>query len=109
MKPRLCRRNPIPRRCSTACLRAVQLKRLAGAQATHGVAESILDFAMDDEAIEQRLGYTDKRKLDEYLESVREMERRVEVMAESPVDLPKGFLSLLASPTLREHVRLWRT
>ena len=70
--------------------------------------KSILDFAMDDaKQLEKRLGYTDKRKLDEYLESVREMERRVEAMAEHPVDLPKGFSVPAGKPNdYGEHVRL---
>ena len=68
--------------------------------------KSILDFAMDDaKQLEKRLGYTDKRKLDEYLESVREIERRVETMAESPVDLPKGFSVPAGKPNdYGEHV-----
>ena len=71
--------------------------------------KSILDFAMDDaKQLEKRLGYTDKRKLDEYLESVREMERRVEAMAESD-GFAEGFV-LLASPAITGSMfGLWRT
>lgn len=41
--------------------------------------KSILDFVtVDAEALNRRLGSTDQRKLDEYLYSIREIERRVE-------------------------------
>ncbi|MBC7856015.1 MAG: DUF1552 domain-containing protein, partial [Pirellulaceae bacterium] len=40
--------------------------------------QSVLDFALQDaKSLEQRLGTTDKRKLDEYLYSIREIERRL--------------------------------
>ncbi len=40
--------------------------------------KSVLDFALQDaKSLEQRLGATDKRKLDEYLFSIREIERRL--------------------------------
>jgi hypothetical protein len=41
--------------------------------------KSVLDFVLEDaHSIEKRLGPTDKRKLDEYLTGIREIERRIE-------------------------------
>lgn len=41
--------------------------------------QSIIDFVRDDaRALQGRLGTTDRRKLDEYLTSVRELERRID-------------------------------
>ncbi|MBL9174603.1 MAG: DUF1552 domain-containing protein [Verrucomicrobiales bacterium] len=57
---------------------------------------SILDFVLEDaRQLEPKLGRTDQRKLDEYLSSVRDLERRIEgaekVAAELPPDtFPKG-------------------
>ena len=51
---------------------AARLKR-------HKYEQSILDAAMEDtRRLEGNLGRTDRRKLDEYLSSVREIERRIE-------------------------------
>ena len=42
-------------------------------------SRSILDFALEDAArLERTLGHSDRRKLDEYLSAVREVERRIE-------------------------------
>ena len=42
-------------------------------------SRSILDFALDDaKRLQQVVGQADKRKLDEYLTSVRELEQRVQ-------------------------------
>lgn len=52
--------------------------------------KSILDAVMDQtHALERRLGRADQGKLDEYLTSVREVERRVK-RAESWMDVPKA-------------------
>ncbi|MEP6663555.1 MAG: DUF1552 domain-containing protein [Verrucomicrobiota bacterium] len=41
--------------------------------------QSILDFVLEDaKSLQKNLGYTDRRKLDEYLSAVREMEQRIE-------------------------------
>ena len=49
--------------------RAVRLRR----------RQSILDFVQDDaNRLKRKLGYTDQRKLDEYLSAVRDLETRVE-------------------------------
>lgn len=69
---------------------------------------SILDFAAEDAAdLERQLGRGDRAKLDEYLNGVREIERRIERAERfgSPADpgteAPAGI-----PPSYREHVRL---
>ncbi len=69
---------------------------------------SILDFVADDAArLQERLGVTDRRKLDEYFGSVREIEQRIDRAAQeaqarvpdlpAPAGVPREF---------SEHVRL---
>jgi hypothetical protein len=69
---------------------------------------SILDFVLDDAgAMGATLGTKDRLKLDEYLSSVREIEKRIqdsERFGETPdptVDTPPGI-----PPTFQEHIRL---
>ncbi len=48
--------------------------------------KSVLDFVLDDaRRLEGRLGLEDRRKLDEYLAAVRDLERRIERAAQFPV------------------------
>ena len=70
--------------------------------------KSILDFVLEDaKSLEKRLGYTDKRKLDEYLTSVRELEKRVVASAGSSVELPEGFKMPAGKPRdFGAHVRM---
>lgn len=79
-----------------------------GRQRRNILRKSVLDFALEDaKRLEGRLGYTDKRKLNEYLESLREIEKRVEAASESQSDLPKGFSTPTGKPgDFGEHVRL---
>jgi len=70
--------------------------------------KSILDFVMEDaKRMQAKLGYTDKEKLDEYLNSVREVEKQIEnsekIARELPtVDkIPKGVPG-----GYREHIRI---
>ena len=51
---------------------------------------SILDFISDDtRKPESDLGPTDRRKLDDYIESIRDVERRIQIaMRNRPKDLP---------------------
>jgi len=70
--------------------------------------QSILDFALEDaRRLNDRLGQSDRRKLDEYLTSVRELEQRIaraeqESAAEKPpADKPAGI-----PPEYRDHLRL---
>ena len=52
---------------------------------------SILDFVADDaQRLQKRLGTRDRAKLDEYLSSVREVERRIEIAARNEASAPAG-------------------
>jgi len=66
---------------------------------------SILDFVNDDtQALQKSLGPTDRRKLDEYLTGIREIEKRIETAAKSvtpDMDVPEGVPVDFA-----EHVKL---
>lgn len=51
--------------------------------------KSILDFVMDDaKSLQKQLGTTDRRKLDEYLTAVRELEHRIEHAEQFAQTLP---------------------
>jgi hypothetical protein len=69
--------------------------------------KSVLDFALDDaKKLKAELGYTDRRKLDEYLTAVRELEQRIErannfAAAPANFDRPKGV-----PRSYEEHLRL---
>ncbi len=70
--------------------------------------KSVLDFVSEDASrLQGRLGGTDRQKLDEYFNSVREIEQRIDranhlVPTEVPeMDLPAGV-----PPELVEHMRL---
>jgi len=70
--------------------------------------KSLLDFVREDaRGLEQRLGAADRRKLDEYLASVRDVELRIERAASMPpvavpdVPVPAGMPADYA-----EHIRL---
>lgn len=67
---------------SAAELQAIKAKRL-----------SVLDYAVDDaNALRGKLGATDKEKLDQYLDSVRDLEIRVQAEPDSPAcELEPGF------------------
>jgi hypothetical protein len=81
-------------------------ERLFGAEAETPVArrtrerdeKSILDFVFEDtQRLNGKLGAPDRRKLDEYLSAVREIERRLELAAKEnreaapPIDKPEGI------------------
>lgn len=76
--------------------------------------KSILDFVLEDTAsLKAELGPTDKRKLDEYLTAVREVETRIsnaEKLASNTVDLTTlapGFQKPMGIPVdYAEHARL---
>jgi hypothetical protein len=54
-----------------------------------------------------RLGPSDRRKLDEYLESIRDIERRIQVaMAKKPVDLPEMARPAGMPDSWPEHVKI---
>jgi hypothetical protein len=70
--------------------------------------KSVLDFAAEDARhLRDRLGAADRRKLDEYLDGVREVEQRI-ARAQPTIDVGQGSM---ARPTgvpqdFREHSRL---
>jgi hypothetical protein len=81
--------------------------------------KSILDFVSDDaRRLEQRLGGADRRKLDEYLTAVREIERRIERAGTAQDPAALGVKAPAGVPADYEsHLRLladvlvlaWRT
>ena len=70
--------------------------------------KSILDFAMEDaKRLEKKLGWTDKHKLEEYLESIRDLEKRIETMGASNPNLPPGYSAPVGRPRkFGDHVRM---
>ncbi len=70
--------------------------------------KSILDFAMEDaKRLEKKLGHTDKQKLGEYLDSIREVEKSIEVASRSDANLPVGYSAPSGKPRdFGQHVRL---
>jgi hypothetical protein len=69
---------------------------------------SILDFALDDaQQLRRRLGLNDRRKIDEYLSAVREIEIRIARFASSQAQPPAGAARPSGVPdNLVEHIRL---
>ena len=70
--------------------------------------KSILDFAMEDaKRLEKKLGWTDRQKLEEYLESIRDLEKRIETMGASNPNLPPGYSAPVGRPgKFGDHVRM---
>jgi Protein of unknown function (DUF1552) len=70
--------------------------------------KSLLDFVGEDAAsLEKQLGATDKRKLDEYTTSLRELERRIDLAAKGEgVPTCEGERPAGIPATYPEHVRL---
>jgi len=79
-------------------VRAQRLKRRA----------SILDWVRDDaKSLDKRLGANDRRKLDEYLSSVRELERRIEASASGRANgVPDSARPTSAPANVTEHLHL---
>src|SRR5262245_20335657 len=73
-------------------------------QATH---QSILDFVLEDARdLRAQLGATDRRKLDEYMTSVREIEQRIE-QAEKFADIETNYAKPTGIPKdYTQHLRL---
>lgn len=69
--------------------------------------QSILDITLHDtERLENNLGPADKRKLDEYLTSIREVEKRIQ-RVEQDTPIPAGFEKPAGIPTtFAEHAQL---
>lgn len=70
---------------------------------------SILDFVREDAAsLQATVGPTDKRKLDEYMTGIREIEKRIELAAKQSAALPDPNMERPAGIPVdfEEHVRL---
>ena len=68
---------------------------------------SILDFVRDDaQRLQRKLGGTDRRKLDEYLEGVREIERRIEFVERADAPRPELQKPAGIPATYAQHVDL---
>lgn len=68
---------------------------------------SILDFVQEDaRALQGRLGATDRRKLDEYLTAVRELELRIENAGKFKATLPAFDKPSGVPDTYEQHLRL---
>jgi hypothetical protein len=69
---------------------------------------SILDFVREDAGgLRDRLGATDRRKLDEYFSAVRDVEKRIERAAKlPPVKVPDTKRPAGIPATYQEHIRL---
>ncbi len=81
---------------------AAQAKRLE-------YRKSILDFVQEDaKSLQSRVGVTDRRKLDDYLSAVREIERRIELAEREHVPVPDpNFQKPSGIPrAYQEHTRL---
>lgn len=70
--------------------------------------KSILDFALDDaRRLNSRLSVSDRRKLDEYLTAVRDLERRIARSAEFPAPaVPNGVQAPEMFETYEQHMTL---
>jgi hypothetical protein len=69
--------------------------------------KSILDFVSEDAArLKKNLGYTDQRKLEEYLSAVREVELRIERSAQFAATLPDYTKPTGIPADNKEHIRL---
>jgi hypothetical protein len=71
-------------------------------------SKSILDFVQEDtRSLMTHLGPTDRRKLDEYLYSVREIEKRIESSEKTASTLPPSMDRPAGIPSeFQDHVRL---
>lgn len=69
--------------------------------------QSILDFVLEDaNRLKSNLGTTDRRKMDEYLTAVREMEQRIEQAEKFAVVLPTHDKPTGVPKDYGEHIRL---
>jgi len=68
---------------------------------------SVLDFVLEDaRRLNAKLGKTDQRKLDEYLTSVRDLERRIEQTEKVTASLPPNSFPEGMPSDYGQHVRL---
>lgn len=68
---------------------------------------SILDFVQDDaRRLHQRLGHTDRGKIDQYLTAVRELEQRIERAEQHRAEIPAKSRPDGIPETYEEHIRV---
>ena len=68
---------------------------------------SILDFALEDaHRLQHKLGYTDRMKVEEYLQAVRDLEKRIEKSETSEVPRPKYNRPEGVPSDYGEHIRM---
>jgi hypothetical protein len=70
--------------------------------------KSVLDYVLDQtKGLERSLGTNDRRKLDEYLTAIREVEKRIDQNGRMPPPVPEGAVGdLNAEYTFERHMRL---
>lgn len=69
--------------------------------------KSVLDFVMEDaRTVQKHLGYTDKQKLEEYLTSVRDVERRIISAGKAARKLPDYKVPTGIPQSYEEHIRV---
>ncbi len=69
--------------------------------------KSILDFVLEDaNRLKANLGFTDRRKLDEYMTAVREMEMRIERAEKYAAELPDQKRPAGIPKEVEQHIRL---
>jgi hypothetical protein len=69
--------------------------------------QSILDFVNDDaKRLQQRLGSTDRGKIEEYLTAVRDIEQRIERAEKFKVEAPEELRPTGIPKSYQEHIRI---
>ncbi|MDB6077396.1 MAG: hypothetical protein JWO82_1143 [Akkermansiaceae bacterium] len=69
--------------------------------------KSILDFVMDDaKRMQQRLGSSDRAKVDEYLTATRDVEKRIEQAEKFRTEVPESLRPNGVPDTYSAHIRL---
>lgn len=69
--------------------------------------KSILDFVLEDaRSLQSKLGRNDRRKLEEYLSAVRELEQRIEMTEKATLALPHQERPAGIPPAYADHIRL---
>jgi hypothetical protein len=69
--------------------------------------KSVLDFVLEDaRRLQSKLGRTDRRKLDEYMTSVRELEQRIERAEKFPAPVPEFAAPTSVPRDYEQHLRI---
>lgn len=78
-----------------------------GVEARQQLRKSVLDFVLDDaRSLAGELSPTDRDKLDQYLTSVRDVEKRIERAEQSPIPLPDFQRPTGVPESYRDHIRM---